>query len=149
MSIDLKPTCPVATRFWHDLKLSGASPRTQQSYVRAVRKFTEFLGHAPDLATEDQLRNYLLYLVDSKQWQPSTINVAQQALKRFFCVTCPKDWAVLKLARVQVEQKLPVVISNRVDFQPQQLLCPGVGVNTHLPSEVQGVDETLRLAGPD
>ena len=98
MSIDLKPTCPVATRFLQDLKLSGASPRTQQSYVRAVRKFTEFLGHSPDLATEDQLRNYLLYLVDSKQWQPSTINVAQQALKRFFRITCPKDWAVLKLA---------------------------------------------------
>jgi integrase/recombinase XerD len=111
MSIDLKPTCLVATRFLQDLKLSGASPRTQQSYVRAVRKFTEFLGHSPDLASEDQLRNYLLYLVDSKRWQPSTINVAQQALKRFFRITCPRDWAVLKLARVQVEQKLPVVIS--------------------------------------
>ncbi len=113
MSIDLKPSCPVADRFLQDLKLSGASTRTQQSYVRAVRKFTEFLGHAPDLATEDQLRNYLVFLVDSKQWQPSTINVAQQALKRFFRFTCPRDWAVLKLARVQVEQKLPVVISIR------------------------------------
>jgi integrase/recombinase XerD len=113
MSIDQKPSCPVAKRFLQDLKLNGASPRTQQSYVRAIRKFTEFLGHSPDLASEDQLRNYLLFLVDSKKWQPSTINVAQQALKRFFRVTCPKDWAVLKLARVQVEQKLPVVISIR------------------------------------
>jgi hypothetical protein len=100
MSIDLKPSCPVANRFLQDLKLSGASPQTQQSYVRAMWKFTEFLGHSRDLASEDQLRNYLLFLVDSKKWQPSTINVAQQALKRFFRVTCPKDWAVLKLARV-------------------------------------------------
>ncbi len=111
MSRDLKPTCPITTRFLDDLKLSGKEPRTQQAYVRAVRKFAEFLGHSPDLATEDQLRNYLLHLADSKKWAASTINVAQQALKQFFRITCPKDWPVLKLARVKTEQKLPVVIS--------------------------------------
>lgn len=111
MSIDLNPTCPTAQRFLQDLKLSGKSARTQQSYCRAVRKFTEFLDHSPEQATEDQLRNYLLYLVDSKRWKGSTINVAQQALKLFFRITCPRDWSVLKLARVQIEQKLPVVIS--------------------------------------
>lgn len=111
MSIDLSPSCPTAQRFLQDLKLNGKSTRTQQSYCRAVRKFAEFLGHSPELATEDQLRNYLLYLVDSKRWKGSTINVAQQALKLFFRITCPRDWSVLKLARVQVEQKLPVVIS--------------------------------------
>ena len=75
-----------------DLKIQLA----MKSYTRAARKFAEFLGHSPDLASEDQLRNYLLHLVDAKQWKPSTINVAQQALKRFFRITCPRDWAVLK-----------------------------------------------------
>lgn len=111
MSRDLKPTCPITTRFIDDLKLSGKEPRTQQAYVRAVRKFSEFLVHSPDLATEDQLRNYLLHLAESKKWASSTINVAQQALKLFFRITCPKDWPVLKLAPVKTEQKLPVVIS--------------------------------------
>ena len=111
MSQDLKPTCPISARFLEDLKLSGKKHRTQQAYVRAVRKFTEFLGHSPDQATEDQLRKYLLHLADSKKWAASTINVAQQALKQFFRITCPRDWPVLKLARVQTEQKLPVVIS--------------------------------------
>jgi site-specific recombinase XerD len=111
MSQDLNPTCPIAARFLEDLKLSGSKPRTQQAYVRAIRKFTEFLGHSPDQATEDQLRKYLLHLRDSRNLAPSTINVAQQALKRFFRITCPRDWPVLKLARVQTELKLPVVIS--------------------------------------
>jgi site-specific recombinase XerD len=111
MSIDHHPTCPVIKRFADDLKLNGKSPRTQQSYCRALRKFSEYLGHAPDLATEDQLRKYLLFLVECKKWQGSTVNVAQQALKLFFRITCPRDWGTLKLARVQVEQKLPVVIS--------------------------------------
>ncbi len=111
MSRDFKPTCPVTLRFLEDLKLSGKEPRTQQAYVRAFRKFSEFLGHSPDLATEDHLRNYLLHLKESKEWAGSTINVALQALKLFFRITCPKDWPILKLARVKSEQKLPVVIS--------------------------------------
>lgn len=111
MSVDLKPNCPVVKRFLDDLKLNGKSARTQQSYCRAVRKFAEYLGHSPELATEDQLRDYLLYLVDSKKWEGSTVNVALQALKLFFRITCPRDWSTLKLARVQVEQKLPVVLS--------------------------------------
>jgi len=53
----------------------------------------------------------LLFLVDSKKWAGSTINVAQQALKLFFCITCPREWPVLKLARVQTELKLPAVMA--------------------------------------
>lgn len=111
MPKDLEPNCPIAKRFLEDLKLNGAGTRTQQSYVRALRKFTEFLGHTADLATEDQLRNYLLHLRDVEKHASSTINVAQQALKKFFSISYPRDWKVLKLARVKVEQKLPVVLA--------------------------------------
>ena len=111
MSIDSNPSCPIIARFAEDLKLDGKRPRTQQSYCRHTRKFAEFLGHSPDLATEDQFRNYLLYLVDCKKWDASTINVALQALKLLYRITCPRDWNSLKLARIKVEQKLPVVLS--------------------------------------
>lgn len=111
MSIDLNPASTILKRFAEDLKLSGKSIRTQQSYCRALRKFNEYLGHCPEKATEEQLRNYLLFVSQKKGWQASTINVAQQALKLFFRVTCPRDWQVLKLARVQSQMKLPAVLS--------------------------------------
>lgn len=111
MSVDSKPTCAAIKRFAEDLKLNGKSARTQQSYCRALRKFAEYLGQSPELASEDQLRNYLLHVVEKKAWAGSTVNVTLQALKIFFRITCPRDWKSLKLARVQVEQKLPVVIS--------------------------------------
>jgi integrase/recombinase XerD len=111
MSIDKNPDCPFIKRFAEDLKLSGKAPRTLQSYCRALRKLIEFLGHSPEQATEDQLRKYLLFVTEQKKWSSSTVNVALQALKLYFRITCPRDWAVLKLARVRVEQKLPVVIS--------------------------------------
>jgi integrase/recombinase XerD len=111
MSRDLLPDSPVAIRFQQDLKLNGKSERTQQSYLRMLRKFTEFLGNSPDRASEEDLRRYLLHIAENKQWSPSTINVAQQALKQFFRLSCPRDWKTLKLARVQSEQKIPVVLS--------------------------------------
>ncbi len=98
MSIDSKPTCPIISRFAEDLKLNAKSPRTVQSYCRALRKFTEYLRHTPDQATEDQLRKYLLYVVDKKSWAGSTVNVTLQALKIFYRITCPRDWNSLKLA---------------------------------------------------
>lgn len=111
MSMDSNPSCPIIARFAEDLKLNGKRPRTQQSYCRHARKFAEYLGHSPDLATEDQFRNYLLHLVDCKKWDSSTINVSLQALKLFYRISYPRDWSSLKLARIKVEQKLPVVIT--------------------------------------
>ena len=111
MSIDKEPLSPILIRFQQDLQLNGLKERTQQSYVRNVRKFSEFLKRDPDSASEDDLRRYLLYINNDAHWSSSTINVAQQALKRFFTLTCPQTWATLKLVRARGELKLPVVIS--------------------------------------
>jgi site-specific recombinase XerD len=111
MSIDLKPTSPIAIRFQHDLQLTGKGTRTQQSYVRALRRFTEFLQRDPDTATEEDLRRYLLFIKNELHWNASTLNVAQCGLKHFFKVTCPRDWRTLEFLRVKVEAKIPVVLS--------------------------------------
>ena len=55
MSKDKNPVAPIAIRFKQDLQLKGLGDRTQQAYCRALRKFTEFLQHQPDSATEDEL----------------------------------------------------------------------------------------------
>ena len=111
MSIDKEPLSPILVRFHQDLQLNRRGERTQQSYVRNVRKFAEFLKRDPDSASEDDLRNYLLFIKNDRHWSSSTINVAQQALKKFFSLTCPRDWATLKLVRARGEFKLPTVIS--------------------------------------
>lgn len=111
MSKDLNPLSPILIRFQQDLKLNGLSERTQESYGRAVRKFSDFLNRDPDSATQDDVRNYFLHIQDNLKWKPSTVNVAQNGIKRFFKLTCPRDWPVLKLVRVKTEIKLPVVLS--------------------------------------
>jgi integrase/recombinase XerD len=90
---------PVLKRFQQDLKISGLYERTQESYVRAVRKFSDFLKRQPDTASEDELRTYLLHIQDNLKWSRSTINVAQNGIKRFYKLTCPREWPVLQFVR--------------------------------------------------
>lgn len=102
---------PIALRMKEDLQLNGKGERTQQSYLRMLRKFSEFLQRQPDAATEDDLRNYLLHIKNQKLWSNSTINVAYCALKFFFAKTCPKDWPTLKKLKVQPELKIPKILT--------------------------------------
>ena len=111
MSNDKCPSSPTAIRFQQDLQINGLSERSQESYGRAVRKLSEFLKREPDSASEDDLRNYLLFIKNDLKWSSSTINVAQQGLKKYFTITCPRTWATLKLVRARGEFKLPTVIS--------------------------------------
>jgi len=67
MSVDKHPLSPVLIRFQQDLKLNGLGERTQQSYTRNVRKFSEFLKREPNSASEDDLRNYLLFIKNDQQ----------------------------------------------------------------------------------
>ena len=102
---------PIALRMKEDLQLSGKGERTQESYIRMLRKFTEFLKREPDSATENDLRNYLLHIKNQRQWSNSTINVAYCSLKFFFSKTCSRDWPTLKKLKVQPELKLSTVLT--------------------------------------
>ena len=92
MSNDKCPSFPTAIRFQQDLQINGLSERSQESYGRAIRKFSKFIKREPDSAREDDLRKYLLFIKNDSQWSSSTINVEQQGLKKYFTITCPRTW---------------------------------------------------------
>ncbi len=74
-----------------DLELSGKMKRTQEAYLRAIRKLSEFLNLMPDVAVEDDLRRYILFAKNDKSWSSSSLNVAYNGIKFFYRVTCPRD----------------------------------------------------------
>jgi hypothetical protein len=47
-----------------DMRLRKLSPKTQTGYIRAVKRFTGFLGRAPDTANAEDLRRFQLHLVE-------------------------------------------------------------------------------------
>jgi site-specific recombinase XerD len=94
-----------------DMQLWGLAERTQEMYVIVVRQLAEHYGKSPDLITEEELRQYFLYLKNDKQSSRSTITVALCGIKFFYEHTLQREWPTLALVRPPRERKLPVVLS--------------------------------------
>ena len=105
------PLTPLAQQMLHDLQLAGMADRTQESYLRAVRKFAQWFGKSPDRAAENDLRRYLLFIKNDQQWEGNSLRVAYSGLKFFYSHTCPQEWATLRKLRVAKQTKLPTVLT--------------------------------------
>ena len=57
-----------------DMQLRGLSPRTQETYVSAVRRLAQHFNKPPDQLSEQELRSYFLYLKNERQGAVETIN---------------------------------------------------------------------------
>lgn len=105
------PLSPLAEQMLNDMQLAGLSDRTHESYLRAVRKFAQWLGKSPQVACENDLRRYLLFIKNDQQWEPNSLKVAYAGLKFFYAHTCPQDWPTLSKLRVARHVKLPAVLT--------------------------------------
>ena len=93
------------------LQLRGLSERTQEAYVRAVRQLSEHYHKSPDQITEEELRQYFLFIKNVKQYARGTSTVAICGIKFFFEQTLQRQWSTLRLVRAAPEKKLPVILS--------------------------------------
>ena len=94
-----------------DLQLRGLSARTQESYVQAVRQLAAHYHKSPDLISEEELRQYFLFLINIKHVSRSTHTLALCGIKFFYEHTLKREWHTLEFARPAQEKKLPVVLS--------------------------------------
>lgn len=105
------PLSPLAQQMLHDMQLAGLSERTHESYLRAVRKFAQWLKKAPDQASENDLRRYLLFIKNDQQWEGNSLRVAYSGLKFFYSRTCRREWPTLSKLRIPKQTKLPTVLT--------------------------------------
>jgi site-specific recombinase XerD len=101
---------PLRQRMLDDMRMRKFGEKTQLDYVRAVRKFAQYLKRSPDTATVEELRNYQLHLVDHGV-SPASLNSAISGLKFFFTVTLDRSELVAKMQPVHLPRKLPVILS--------------------------------------
>ncbi len=93
------------------LQLRGLSERTQESYVRAVHQLAEHYHKAPDLITEEELRQYFLFLKNVKHYSRNTMTIAICGIRFLYKDTLNREWAIFGIVRPAPEKKLPVILS--------------------------------------
>ncbi|MCA1617024.1 MAG: site-specific integrase [Acidobacteria bacterium] len=93
------------------LQLRGLSERTQEAYTRAVRQLAEHYHKSPDLLTEEELRQYFLFIKNAKHYSRNTMTIALCGIKFFYEQTLNRPWAIFGIVRPAPEKKLPVILS--------------------------------------
>jgi len=101
---------PLRQRMLEDMRMRKLEPRTQEAYIRAVRKLAAYLKRSPDVATVEDLRNFQLHLVDTGS-SPMTLNATLTGLKFFFDITLGRIELMAKMQPVKLPRTLPVVLS--------------------------------------
>ena len=99
-------------RMTEDMQLKGFSPRTQESYLLALRRLHKHFDHKPlDKITEEEIRQYFLHRLNVDKWAKATCKIALCGIKFFYETTLKWDWAIVGLATPKRDHKLPVVLS--------------------------------------
>ncbi len=95
------------------LQLRGLSERTQDSYVRAVRQLAEHYHKSPDLISEEELRQYFLFIKNVKHYSRNTMTIAICGVRFLYEHTLNRNWAIFGIVRPAPEKKLPVILSKK------------------------------------
>ena len=110
MTQSTKTISPLRQRMIDDMTLRKLAPKTQKTYIRAVKNFTRFFGQSPDAATAEDLRRYQLRLVQ-QGISSGTLNATLTGLRFFFEITLDRPGTMKHTSHVHQPRKLPVILS--------------------------------------
>jgi|CXWL01.1.fsa_nt_gi site-specific recombinase XerD len=98
-------------RMIDDLRVRNYSLKTADVYVRAVAQFARHFGKSPDELGPEHIREYQIFLVNTRKASWPLFNVAVCALRFFYKVTLEKPWMIEHIPYPKQERRLPVVLS--------------------------------------
>jgi integrase/recombinase XerD len=94
-----------------DLRLAGYSPSTKKIYLLYAKLFVKYHMRSPAEMGEDQIREYLLHMVEEEQVSRETYRQIRAALIFLYTVTLKRQTEVQHLPVRRKRVKLPVVLS--------------------------------------
>ena len=98
-------------RLIREMQLRWFAASTQKSYVGAVVGLVKHYRVSPDRLTAQQVQDYLLFLVNERHLQWSTLNVITCGLRFFYTNTMHRHDVALAIPARKMPQHLPDVFS--------------------------------------
>ena len=102
---------PLRQKFIDEMKLRNFSIRTVSSYTRAVAALAGHYLRSPDKISEQEIRQYLLFMTEERKLTYSTCNVAISAFKLFYNDILGQGEIRLKIPLRKTTKRLPEVLS--------------------------------------
>ncbi len=101
---------PLRRRMIEDMTIRNLSPATQQSYLHAISKFSQYFGRSPDRLGLEDVRALQVHLA-SKGVSWGSLNQAVCALRFFYGVTLGQATIPERIPYAREPRKLPTVLS--------------------------------------
>jgi len=98
-------------RMIETMQLRGLSANTQRAYLQAIHLLAQHYHRSPDQVTDEDIRQYFLYLRNERQVARSTSTIALCALKFLVEHVLHYPWPTLDLVRPPKARTLPTVLS--------------------------------------
>lgn len=94
-----------------NLKIGGYSPSTRKIYLLYARQFAAHFMRSPEVMGVDEVRQFLLHLVDDRKASRETIRQARSALRFLYAITLRRAVVVDWIPMPRAKKRLPVVLS--------------------------------------
>jgi integrase/recombinase XerD len=98
-------------RMLEELQRRNYSPTTIRYYLRVVESFARYFGKRPDRLTQEQIREYQVYLLQERKLEASTVGLHTAALRFFFVRTLRRSYRQLDLPYPKRPKRLPSILS--------------------------------------
>jgi integrase/recombinase XerD len=98
-------------RMIEELRLRNSSEETIRSYIGCVERFAKHHKERPERMDAEQVRSYLLYLLDERKLSWSAIQVSRAALRFLYVRVLKQTWFDEEIQRPKRHVKLPTVLS--------------------------------------
>ncbi len=98
-------------RMNQDMKIRNLAATTRDRYISHVAAFAKHFGKSPELLGLEEIRSYLVYLIEEKGVSVAYSNVAVCALRFLYRVTLERDWDFRRIPHAKREKRLPRVLS--------------------------------------
>ncbi len=94
-----------------DMVIRGLAPKTQQAYTDAVASLAKYYKRSPDCITEQEVQQYIFYLIKERGLAWSSVNVATNGMRFFFHATLGHPTTNFCIPCARQPQKLPEILS--------------------------------------
>jgi integrase/recombinase XerD len=101
---------PLRKRMIEELQLRNLSPQTARIYLKAVERFARHFHASPERLGPEQIREYLLYLINQRKVSANSLQVHRAALHFLYVKTLKQPWFDDQIARAKRIPRLPDVI---------------------------------------
>jgi integrase/recombinase XerD len=101
----------ILERMQEDIRLRGLSSSTETEYLDRVNAFLHWAGKTAEDMDEQDIRQFLKYLINERQLSASSVNIHNSALRFLYAVTLNRNLNYRQIPRLKQIRRLPDILT--------------------------------------